>query len=227
MNLLKKAIIGLVVILVFLLAIGMFLPKLNKVERSTSIKAPAEIVFDQLNDLQKADKWSPWKDGDPTMKITFGQTTVGKGATTSWTAKKMGEGTQTIVESVPNSTVKLLLQFKGMGTADVTYALVPADEAITVTQTMVSDAGNNPFVRWVNLLTKGMLGGMFEKGLANLKSVSEIEVVEWNAKKLAEAEAAKAQAISDSTAAQAQADSIAAAIKNNRGHKSKKALHSK
>ncbi len=174
MNIFKKIIMGLFAVLVLLALIGLVLPSSYKISRSISIQAPSDVVFDQVNDLAKNEAWSPWKEKDPTMKITLGAITAGKGASTSWTSKKMGEGSQTIAESVPNRSIKLDLDFKGMGTAAAFFDFVAEGEAVKVTQSMTSDAGMNPVRRWFNLFADKMMGPIFEKGLTNLKQVSEV-----------------------------------------------------
>lgn len=204
MNILKKILMGLIILIAALAVVGMLLPSAYKVERSVVINAPAEIVFDQVNDLQKTEAWSPWK--DPTMKITYGPVTAGKGASSSWESKDMGSGSQTIVESVPNSSVKIFLDFKAMGTANAAYALAPEGGAVKVTQEMTGDAGMNPVKRYMNLVMDKMLGSMFEKGLAGLKSVSEAEA----ARIKTEAALAAAAAPADSSAVTAGTSSAGA-----------------
>ena len=149
MKALKKIVYGLIIIVVALAAIGLVaLPRESKVERSLVIQAPAEVIFDQVNDLKKNEAWSPWK--DPTMKVSYGAVTEGKGAQSSWTSKKMGNGTMTIEESVPASSINIDLDFGGMGKALATWTFVPEGDAVKVTEVMTSNAGMNHSVISVN-----------------------------------------------------------------------------
>ena len=31
----------------------------------------AKVIFDQVNDLKMWEKWSPWVEGDSTIKVTY------------------------------------------------------------------------------------------------------------------------------------------------------------
>ena len=193
MKIVKNIVLGLIILVAVLAIIGLVaLPKVSNVERSLVINAPAEVIFDQVNDLKKADVWSPWK--DPTMKITFGPVTEGKGATTSWESEQMGKGTQTIEESVPASSIKIGLDFGSMGSAKALWAFTPEGDGVKVTETMVSDAGMNPIKRWMSLMSDKMVGPYFDKGLASLKQISETRAAEIKAEQAATQQAAAAEA---------------------------------
>lgn len=190
MNIIKNIILGIIVLVVVLAGIGMLLPSAYKVERSTVIQAPAEVVFDQVNDLKKNEAWSPWK--DPTMKITYGPITAGKGAVSSWESKDMGNGTQTIEESVPNQSIQTNLDFGKMGTAKAHWTFTPEGEGVKVTQGMTGDQGKNPVKRYFGLMMDKMIGGKFEAGLASLKQVSEARAAEIKTEQTATRQASAA-----------------------------------
>jgi len=192
MKILKRIIIGLAVLFALLMAIGLLLPSAYKVERSVTIQAPVELVFDQVNDLRKNEAWSPWK--DPTMVVKYSEPSAGKGASSSWTSKDMGNGTQTIEESVPNSTIDIHLDFGGMGTAKAKWLFSQEGEAVKVTQQMYGDQGMNPVKRYMNLMMDKMVGPYFEKGLASLKQVSETKAAALKEAPAAPADSAAATA---------------------------------
>lgn len=193
MNFLKKAFFAIVILIVVALGIGFLLPSAYKVERSIVIQAPVELIFEQVNDLKKNEAWSPWK--DPTMKITYSENTVGMGAVSNWESKDMGNGSQTIEESVPNTSIRTYLDFKEMGHAYAHWSFVQEGEGVKVTQGMTGDQGMNPVKRYFGLMIDKMIGPQFEKGLASLKQVSETLA----AAQKAEAEAAAAQAMAAPT----------------------------
>lgn len=206
MKILKNILVGLVLLIILMAIIGLVaLPQKSMIERSLVIQAPAEVIFDQVNDLKKNVAWSPWK--DPTMQITYENITAGNGAQSHWTSKKMGNGTMTITESVPSSSIKIDLDFGNMGTAKSVWTFASETEGVKVTEQMFSDAGMNPVKRWMSLLSNKMVGGYFEQGLASLKEVSMTRAGEMEAEqKAAQAEIAAAEALR----AKAMADSIAA-----------------
>jgi hypothetical protein len=192
MRIVKNIVIILVVLIALLAVIGFMLPKDYKVERSTTIQAPAEVVFEQVNDLKKNEAWSPWK--DPEMTVTYSPNTAGKGASSSWKSKKMGNGSQTIEESNPPSSLRTHLDFGAQGTAKVDWSFVQEGEATKVTQTMTGEQGNNPIKRWFGLVMDKMIGGYFEQGLADLKKVSETQAAALKAEQAASQQAAATSA---------------------------------
>ncbi|HKP97848.1 MAG TPA: SRPBCC family protein [Fibrobacteria bacterium] len=210
MKILKNIILGVVALVVLMAVIGLVaIPRESKVERSVVIAAPADVIFDQVNDLKKNEAWSPWK--DPTMKLTYGPVTEGKGAQSMWTSKDMGNGTMTIEESLPSSSINIGLDFGAMGKAKAFWTFVPEGEGVKVTEVMASDAGMNPAKRWMSLMSDKMVGPYFEKGLAALKQVSESRAAEIKAEQAATQQAAAAPveeaapAAAPSTAAPAKA----------------------
>ena len=177
MKAMKNIFFGLIGLIMLASIIGLLaLPRISTVERSLVMQAPAEVIFNQVNDLKKNAAWTPWK--DPTMVVTYGSVFEGKGATSSWVSEKMGSGTMTIAESVPFSAIHVDLDFGGMGTAKVLWTFVSEGENVKVTEVMTSDAGMNPAKRWMSLLTEKMIGSAYEKGLASLKQVSDIRAAE-------------------------------------------------
>ncbi len=193
MKILKNIILGLVVLVVLMAAIGLVaLPRQSAVTRSLVIQAPAEVIFEQVNDLKKNEAWSPWKDS--TMKIVYGPVTEGKGAVSSWTSKDMGNGSMTIEETVPSSSITIGLDFGAMGRAKALWSFAPEGDAVKVTEVMASDAGMNPAKRWMSLLSDRMIGPYFEKGLASLKDVSEARAAQLKAEQAATMQAAAAPA---------------------------------
>lgn len=190
MKILKNIVIVIFALIAVLALVGLLLPGTTKVERSVVIQAPAEVIFDQVNDLKKNEAWTPWK--DPTMKITYGPVTEGKGATSSWASENMGNGTMTIVESVPSTSIALDLDFGSMGGAKAFWAFAPEGEGVKVTETMTSEAGMNPVMRWMGLMSDKLIGPYYEKGLASLKTVSEALAAEIKAEQAATQQAAVA-----------------------------------
>ena len=57
---LKKLIIGLVVIVVVFVGVGFVLPSTYSVERSVVIDAKPEVIFHQVNTLERWESWTPW-----------------------------------------------------------------------------------------------------------------------------------------------------------------------
>lgn len=173
MKILKKVGIGFAALIAVLVIVGFILPSEYSTERSITIDAPPQVVFDQVNDLEKYNKWSPWLEADPSMKITYGDSKVGVGASYSWVGDESGEGIQTIEESVAPSKITTDLDFKEQGKGKGHWTFAPAGEGTEVTWGMSGDAGMNIIGRYFGLFIDGLVGEMFEKGLANLKKQAE------------------------------------------------------
>ena len=164
-----------VIVVVFVIIVAMR-PADFSITRSATIAAPATDVFAQVNDFHKWDSWSPWAKLDPTMKQTYEGPPAGTGAIYSWNGNgKVGEGRMTLTESRPSDLIRIKLEFmrpfKATNTTEFTFK--PTGNQTLVTWSM---SGHNNFVfkafgLFMNM--DKMLGGEFDKGLTQMKSVVE------------------------------------------------------
>ena len=172
----KKILLVLALIVIALLVIIMSKPDTYSVSRSAVLNAPAQTVFDQVNDFHKWEAWSPWAKLDPKAKNTFEGPTSGVGASFAWAGDhNVGEGKQTIVESKSPELIRIKLEFykpfPGVSTSEFKFA--PENNGTRVTWTM---SGENNFMSKAMSLVMNcdtMIGGYFEQGLNNLKGVVE------------------------------------------------------
>jgi len=172
----KKILLVLVAIVAVILIAGAFQSDPYRVERSVTVAAPAAEVFPQINDLRQSQAWSPWIKLDPSAKITFDGPASGVGASNAWVGNRdMGEGRQTIVASTPNELVQLKLEFlKPMeDVATSEFRLTPGTSGTNVTWSMYGHKNYVSKVMCMFMSMDKMIGGEFEKGLANLKTVAE------------------------------------------------------
>ncbi len=147
-----------------------------RIVRSATISAPASDVFAQVNDFHHWEAWSPWAKLDPAAKRTFEGAPAGTGAIFTWAGNnKVGAGTMTLTESRPNDLIRIQLEFrkpfKATNTAEFTFS--PEGNQTVVTWSMF---GRNNFISKAFCLFMNMdkmVGGDFEKGLANMKAVLE------------------------------------------------------
>jgi uncharacterized protein YndB with AHSA1/START domain len=171
------AAVGIVALFVigFVITVAMQ-PAEFRVERSTTIEAPPDVVFAHVNDFHKWEDWSPWAKLDPNSKAIYEGADAGEGAVFRWAGNdKVGEGSMSIAESLPPNAIKINLEFiKPMqDTAMVEFTFRPEGEQTVVTWSM---HGENNFMEKAFCMfmdMDGMLGGDFEKGLASMKSVVE------------------------------------------------------
>jgi hypothetical protein len=173
METLKKIAIGLLIVAVLFVIIGVSLPKETVVQRSIIINAPLNVVFNNVNNLKNHEKWDPWQATDKTMKIAYGSVTEGTGASYSWTSE-MGDGTQTITESMTNKSIKIELDFKKQGTMRGWWTFTEGGKGVLVAEGFVNKSGACFCSRYINLFMDAEIGRYFSKGLKKLKEVSEL-----------------------------------------------------
>jgi len=162
--------------LIVILAIGsFFLPQNQHVERSVDISAPAESIYPYLSNPKKFSEWSPWSKIDPNMKMEYVGAESGKGAGMKWQSEQrsVGSGSWTIVDTKANETVNVEMDFGDQGIATSFFTLKPSGNNTQVTWGFDTDVGMNPLMRWMGLLMDKMVGSEYEKGLAELKRISE------------------------------------------------------
>jgi hypothetical protein len=165
-----------VVLIVALLIYAATKPDVFRVQRSVSIKAPADAIFSLINDFQKWNAWSPYEKLDPAMKRTYSGASNGKGAVYEWNGNsKAGEGRMEIMDTSPPSRVSLSLDFTRPFEAHnfVDFTLEPAGDTTNVTWAMHGPSPYMAKLMHVFLDMDSMVGKDFENGLANLKTITE------------------------------------------------------
>jgi effector-binding domain-containing protein len=171
----KKIALSIVALVVLVLAVGMLLPRNVHVERTITILAPRATVFALVDGFKSFSKWSPWAEKDPNATYAFSGPDFGAGAKMSWTGdpKKVGSGSQEILEAKPFDAVTSQLDFGPQGKAVARFSLAPDGGGTKVTWRLDSDMGAGPVGRWFGLVMDRMIGPDFEHGLANLKRYAE------------------------------------------------------
>ncbi len=147
------------------------------VERSATIAAPPERIYQQVVDFHHWQRWSPWEDVDPGMDRSYSGPESGPGAAYAWAGnRKAGQGRMRILSVQEPTEVAVDLEFDKPFKSHNTFAFVLSPEGPDRTH-----------VRWVmtgprTLATKvmglftsmdKMVGPDFERGLARLKDVVE------------------------------------------------------
>lgn len=174
MAVLKKLLIGIVVLAAGLAGIGMLLPRQVHLERRITIDAPRATVYTLVDGYKQFNKWSPWAEKDPNCKYTWAGPEFGVGAKQSWSGNSdVGSGSQEIVDAKPFEQVTTKLEFTGHGAATARMTLTPATNGTDVVWGLDSDVGAGPIGRYFGLLMDHFVGPDFEKGLAKLKTLAE------------------------------------------------------
>lgn len=160
-------------LLVLLLIAGLVLPRKVAIEKSITIYASRDQVWQHVNNLEACHQWSPFVEEDPNTVVSYSGQSGTVGSSYTWKSEKTGAGTQTLTKVEPGRRVDSHLHF-----------IKPfSGEADTYIQ--LEEAGNATNVRWgfdteysypmnvMGALMKNSLGDMFQNGLNNLKEQAE------------------------------------------------------
>jgi effector-binding domain-containing protein len=172
MKTIKRILFGMGILLAILIVISFFLPSGLHISKSMEINAPAAVVFDQFNTLKNWEQWSPWIKMDPQSERKYFGSGSGVGSGYTWKGEKTGEGKLTITESNPYTSIVTELEMRGQ-LVYPGFNFEESDGKTKVTWYFDSDAGWNPFGRYMNLMIKEMLGHQFEQGLKDVKQIVE------------------------------------------------------
>jgi len=176
----KKILIGLAAVIVLFLIVVVSRPADFRVERSATLSASPQALFEQVNDHRKFTVWNPFMKLDPNVKNTFTGPDSGVGAVCSWDGNRdIGAGSCTIVESKPGELVRCRMDWKRHmeGTATVDFTFKPQGDKTVVTWAMY---GKNGFMgKLISMFMDcdKMCGPQFEKGLADLGAVAAAKPV--------------------------------------------------
>jgi uncharacterized protein YndB with AHSA1/START domain len=175
-TMLKTILISLAVIVIVFAVIVALQPSEFRIARSTTISAPPAAVFAQVNDFHKWEEWNPWGKIDPAMKQAYAGAPAGSGAIYTWAGNnEVGEGRMTIIESRPSELIRVKLEFFKPFAATNTAELAFKPEANQTVVTWSMFGEKNFMAKAIHLFMNmdKMIGGQFEKGLAEMKAVAE------------------------------------------------------
>lgn len=146
------------------------------VQRSTSVDAPPDRIYRHIIDLTKWAEWSPWEQMDPTMEKTYSGAESGVGSRYAWSGnRKVGQGSMEITDAKEHLEIEIALEFlKPFKASNTTaFTLEPAGGGTTVTWSMTGE--KTLLIRLMGIFRSmdAMIGPDFERGLAQLKQVSE------------------------------------------------------
>ena len=161
--------------LALFVGIGFILPTEVTVERSLNINAPAHVLFDYVNNVERCIQWLPWNELDPNIEITLSENTIGEGAVYSWKGNSdVGIGSMTITKSILNKRVENDLDFGQGGAAKGYWTFEETEDGTLATWGVVCPVDFIPVIGpYFGLFWDSMLGPDFEKGLSNLSALTD------------------------------------------------------
>lgn len=146
------------------------------VERSVTIDASPERIYDQVANFHNWTSWSPWEGVDPGLRRTYSGAESGTGAIYGWSGnRKAGQGRMEITDTTEPSRVQIGLVFEKPWKSrnDTIFTIEPVGSESRVTWLMT---GRKTFMTKVMGIFRSMdnlLGPDFEKGLGALKATVE------------------------------------------------------
>lgn len=171
---LKKVVLALLAIGALAAAGAYLLPRYVPVERSIVIERPAIHLYTILNSFERFNDWSPWFAKDPNAQYERSGPAVGIGAKHSWAGNDdVGVGSSEIVDNIGNRRIDVRLDFEGMNPSMYYFELLPEANGTRVTWHVDADMGNNPIGRYLGLKMDDWIGGDYELGLQQLKTLVE------------------------------------------------------
>jgi len=142
----------------------------------TKIEAPAQVIYNLINNLGAMEQWNDWNLQDTSMVVTHGEKIVGVGAKTSWTSINSGNGAQEIIESITNSKVKTALNFEGYDATNYAEFNISENGKITDLSWSFESGEDLPFLMRGAMGLMGMKKSMkrsYKAGLKNIKRIAE------------------------------------------------------
>ncbi|MEZ5758551.1 MAG: SRPBCC family protein [Emcibacteraceae bacterium] len=170
---LNYILIGLAVLIVIFLIKILSKSTVFKISRSRIIEAPADVIFEQINNSRNFNTWNPWMRADPEAEITYEGPESGVGASYSWNGKKTGMGSDTIVESIPHEKVMVRLEFikPFASTNRAGFTLTPVGNGTEVTWSMWWQRNFLMKLMHTVFNVEKMMNSSFDSGLENLNQI--------------------------------------------------------
>ena len=170
---LKYLAITLGILFLAYLTLCAFGPKEISFSNSIEIAQTPDVPFTEVADYKNWSHWSSWSMRDPHMNSTFSGNPMEVGYSWDWKSESEGNGSQKIVDVVPNSKVVSELRFEGFDKPNKsTFSVEPTASGSKVTWTVEMGEVSFPF-RGMMLLFKGAMEDDFKTGLARLKESCE------------------------------------------------------
>jgi hypothetical protein len=172
----KRIFILLLVVIAGILGYATTKPTNFRIERSVTIDASADTIYNLINDFHEWSRWSPYENIDPAMTKKLSGTAKGKGAMYEWDGNNsVGSGRMEIIRTSRPTQVVIQLDFLRPMEAQntTTFDIEAVRGGMRVTWSM--EGKNNYFSKvmcvFINMDT--LIGKDFEVGLENLKRTAE------------------------------------------------------
>ena len=153
------------------------------VTRAKVMKAPLEVVFNNVNDYKNWPSWSPWIEQEPSAALTYAEITSGEGASYSWKGEILGEGdivtTEVRASEFLNQKIKFIKPWESE--SDIYWKFKSVE---TGTEVIWGMKGEMSFMEKALLAFSGgmdkQIGPDYERGLFKLDSVLQVNMKKYS-----------------------------------------------
>ncbi|TBR09523.1 MAG: polyketide cyclase [Lysobacter sp.] len=177
MTRLLEILISFAIVFALFLIVGVFLPKSRHLSEAVETNRKLTIVYDVLNSTRRFTDWNPVLLHDPAAKTQVSGPDAGTGAKFSYESdvRGVGNGSWTIVDSVPNQKVAYAIETGSPGRNKRSeFSLKRVGNRgrnVRITQTYNVDYGFNPITAYAGLYVSTSVGEDIKLGLARLTNL--------------------------------------------------------
>lgn len=168
-----KAII--IILLIFIIGFCAYIaiqPNSYNTQRSRVIKAPPELLYNQVNDFKSWENWFPWVKKESDIQISYPVQINGIANSYAWVGKHSNGNIKTLTENAFDS-ISQEVQFDDFPMSKMYWKFKSVDEGTEVTWGLRAD--EVPFIlKFFALINGGidtMIGPDYEQGLKTLDSL--------------------------------------------------------
>jgi ribosome-associated toxin RatA of RatAB toxin-antitoxin module len=170
----KTSIALFLLFIIALIFIGYFLPKGDKIVVSKTVNCTDNQAYNLVNDLKNWEKWSPWMEKDPKMKLSYSDSSTGAGAYYTWVGNsEVGFGKLSILSSTENKKIDMNLNFSEHGETPCSFEFIPETNGTKINWSMDAQYSQNWFLKnilggYSYMMMKYFLHNDFNRGLDNI-----------------------------------------------------------
>lgn len=166
-----KILLGLFVVLIIIMfAIG----KQYHFETSTVINAPAEKVWQNMNSMKAFNRWNPFMDLDPNVKVNYSGISGAVGDEYCWEGNDdAGKGCHKVTALVPNQKQSTQMLFEKPFESDATSDLILSPEGNSTKVTWTMDCELDYPMNLMKFFMDGQMEKSYGSGLKKLKAIAE------------------------------------------------------
>lgn len=161
-----------ILLLILVIGVSIYIATLDgnyNVKQTRTIKAPIEVVFNEVNDFKNWKNWGPWYEIDSTIVASFPEVTSGVGASYTWTGAE-GNGSMKTISLVLNKEIIQQIDFGTGTTPEVYWNFNKVNDSTEITWGM---RGKSNFTEKAYWITQGgiekNMKPMYERGLQLLE----------------------------------------------------------